>query len=426
MRDPNANRTDALNSSDDEAVVDVSDDGRIMDANRGFLEATGCDLDTIEGQQPSVAAGVAMASDLLDALDDGAFLEARYRKQDRGDSEVWVMHSHAHDRDEERPVKVAYWKGERDAQAETVSSESAANAADPTSEHFVNEQWRCVMFVAQHISDAALGESSLEETLGQSIDSFATLRKIIVRFGGEIVKKISERRALCIFPNTAAAVSAATALQETIREQTEYALPMSVAINEGSVVLEPNDVFGQAVNVAARVLERAKPGEILMTGSVDAVLAEDLQAKSRFLDRLSLKGIDKPVKVFELVWDEFDVTQSGPRDNLIEPMRLKLRLRGDEIYVDDRQWSVTIGRGDDVDLAVSDPMASRRHLRIEYRHGIFVLTDESANGTFLRLDDREIYLRRNEHAMLSGNGRIALGAAFEETSNIIEFDCELA
>ncbi|MBX6392125.1 MAG: adenylate/guanylate cyclase domain-containing protein, partial [Burkholderiales bacterium] len=68
----------------------------------------------------------------------------------------------------------------------------------------------------------------------------------------------------------------------------------------------------------------------------------------------------------------------------------------------------------------------RLHGRIEYRGGVFVLLDLSANGTFVHFDgDREFLLRRS-FVPLRGSGRIGLGlsttgAGAEEA---VEFRCE--
>jgi predicted component of type VI protein secretion system len=61
-----------------------------------------------------------------------------------------------------------------------------------------------------------------------------------------------------------------------------------------------------------------------------------------------------------------------------------------------------IGRDPDNEFVVTDPMASRVHARIEYRGGLFVLVDESLNGTYLTMGaKRELVLRRNEMALES-------------------------
>jgi len=85
---------------------------------------------------------------------------------------------------------------------------------------------------------------------------------------------------------------------------------------------------------------------------------------------------------------------------------------------------VVLGRDATADLVVADRMASRAHCEIEQRHHKFVLSDRSANGTFLSIDgDREIVLRREE-ALLRGHGFITLGQSRSTATEFVEFFCE--
>ena len=83
-----------------------------------------------------------------------------------------------------------------------------------------------------------------------------------------------------------------------------------------------------------------------------------------------------------------------------------------------------VGRDATADLVVPDRMASRTHCVIERRQDKFVLTDRSANGTFLSIDgDREIVLRREE-SLLRSHGYIALGQPRATATELVEFFCE--
>lgn len=104
--------------------------------------------------------------------------------------------------------------------------------------------------------------------------------------------------------------------------------------------------------------------------------------------------------------------------------RYVLQLRyGDKTYrTDDESESFVLGRGDNCDLVVNAKHVSRRHARIEWRLGEFVLIDESRNGTYVTTPEREgIHLRREE-IVLSGSGIISLGAPIEaDTEHLIHY-----
>ena len=69
-------------------------------------------------------------------------------------------------------------------------------------------------------------------------------------------------------------------------------------------------------------------------------------------------------------------------------------------------------------------MASRAHCEIERRQDKIVITDRSANGTFLTIHgDREIVLRREE-SLLQSHGFIALGQSRDTATEVVEFFCD--
>ncbi len=78
---------------------------------------------------------------------------------------------------------------------------------------------------------------------------------------------------------------------------------MRVGLNAGEPIAEDDDLFGTAVNEAARITAAAKGGEILVSN----VVRELAKGKDfLFADRgeASLKGFDEPVRLYEVRWRE--------------------------------------------------------------------------------------------------------------------------
>jgi class 3 adenylate cyclase len=100
------------------------------------------------------------------------------------------------------------------------------------------------------------------------------------------------------FDDPGHAVSCAVALQELCKiERTEGSElpPIRIGIHQGDAVHDHDDVLGQVVTVAARLLEIAKPHEIILTEPVaDGVAADRL---------VMLKGMSQPRHVLALHWD---------------------------------------------------------------------------------------------------------------------------
>jgi class 3 adenylate cyclase len=72
-------------------------------------------------------------------------------------------------------------------------------------------------------------------------------------------------------------------------------------MSAGEPVTERNDLFGAVVQLAARLCSRAEPGSVLVSSAVhDLALGKGFVFRKR--RRLSLKGFDEPVHIFEVVW----------------------------------------------------------------------------------------------------------------------------
>ena len=106
-------------------------------------------------------------------------------------------------------------------------------------------------------------------------------------------------------------VSAVAALQTAIEIQRQVTaapaemaaqLRVRIGIAAGEPVTERDDLFGAAVQLAARLCQRASPGSVLVSNGVEAlVLGKGFTFRKRAT--LRLKGFDEPVTAFELAWD---------------------------------------------------------------------------------------------------------------------------
>jgi adenylate cyclase len=112
--------------------------------------------------------------------------------------------------------------------------------------------------------------------------------------GGRIVKHLGDGM-LMTFPEPSGAVLAAVELVE------EGPAPLRVraGLHRGDVVVEGGDLVGHVVNVAARVTDSAKGGQVLITDNVrDALSADDVPQLSIGRSRArSLKGVDERITV---------------------------------------------------------------------------------------------------------------------------------
>jgi adenylate cyclase len=123
---------------------------------------------------------------------------------------------------------------------------------------------------------------------------------IIRSRGGRLVKRLGDGL-LLTFPEPDAAVLAGLELVRSAPGP----LRLRGGLHLGEVLAVPGDVIGHVVNVAARVTELARGGEILITSDVrDAIEAGGPRVRCSRVRRRSLKGIDAPVGVCRVLPDD--------------------------------------------------------------------------------------------------------------------------
>jgi class 3 adenylate cyclase len=140
----------------------------------------------------------------------------------------------------------------------------------------------------------AYTEQEGDETAGQLISEHQRIVGPIVRGrGGRIVKHLGDGL-LVTFPSAEAAVLAGLELVEAFDEP----LRMRVGMHTGEVLVMRNqDVLGHVVNVAARVVESARGGEVLATGEVRDAVGPLPGVQFGRLRRRGFKGLDGSVGV---------------------------------------------------------------------------------------------------------------------------------
>jgi class 3 adenylate cyclase len=244
--------------------------------------------------------------------------------------------------------------------------------------------------------------------------SLELMREAVLLFRGTVIRTQGDGM-LCIFPAAEAAVSAATEMQSAHRDQP---LRIKIGIHFGPVLRGAGgDVYGDAVNLAARIASMSRAGETLLTEQAAILLPQRLRQRTRLLDSTTLKGKREPVSIYLLV-DEADAGATileAPAPSFA-PRRtgvLELTYGEWKLRLSDSMPKVVLGRGRDCDLVVDGAFASRRHAAIELRRDRFVLTDQSTNGTYVTdgkdAEGAPVFVKR-ESTDLGADGSISLGA----------------
>ncbi len=281
-----------------------------------------------------------------------------------------------------------------------------------------------------------VGSTHLYERFGNerahaAVDGcISALKQITKQLGGRTVKTIGDEL-MAVFPDAEAACLAATDMQWKVAELPlidDARISIRIGFHYGAAMERDGDVFGDSVNVAARIAELAKGEQIITSAPAFNAISSMFTAGSRHLWQIQVKGRAEPVDVFEIMWNPAGDTTATISAQFTQPRipdQLRLIYHGKEVCVSPDRPVLSVGRDGVNELVVDDSKASRVHARIEWRRDKFVLADVSTNGTYVMSDRNiETCLRREEH-ILDGKGTISLGHSHESgPNNWVEFYCE--
>ena len=273
----------------------------------------------------------------------------------------------------------------------------------------------CAVMFADVAGSTKLYDELGDEKANSVISQVISMMQVSTEaFSGIVIKTIGDE-VMCRFDTADDAAKAAIQIQEKLELGLVQGTFVAVRIgfHSGAVIFrDDGDLFGDTVNVAARMAGIAKGRQIILTQSAAKELSEPYASKAREFDKIPVKGKAEELRVSELVWEEAGVTKMISIDSLNAHLNEELSLScgGNNKQMTLNSSSIQLGRSPDCDLVVNADLASRMHAKISVKRGKFVLADQSTNGTFVLADDgQESYLRREE-LVLNGSGIISLGS----------------
>ena len=268
------------------------------------------------------------------------------------------------------------------------------------------------------------GSATLSAALGDSAAAAAVsvchagLKAAVEKHRGTVVKTMGDELIAC-FDSADLALQAASAMQAFMRGQTG-GLALKAGFTFGPVIRDGQDIFGDTVNVAARMAAMANPRQILTTSQAVDGLSHVLRSTCRNLYTTTVKGRNEQISVYEAVWHrDKSITVVGDpgAGEASGPAMLRLSYRGQNWKLDERSDALHAGRDPASEIVVAGDKVSRHHARIFLRQGKFVIADQSANGTFVRVQQRaETQLNREEFILL-GRGSIGLGQSVADAGD---------
>ena len=145
---------------------------------------------------------------------------------------------------------------------------------------------------------------------------------IIQRFGGRIVGSAGDS-ILVEFASAVAAVESSVAVQNGMAERNaelpdKMRMLLRIGINIGEVIIDGEDIYGDGVNIAARMQEVSEPGGIAISGNVEEQIRDKLELTFADDGMHEVKNIAQPVHVWRWSLDESGTT--SPSDGASLPL----------------------------------------------------------------------------------------------------------
>ena len=265
-----------------------------------------------------------------------------------------------------------------------------------------------------------LGDAEALNVIGRCLNR---VDRAIVACGGVVVKTIGDEL-MATFDTAEMACHAAGVMQARIDGLPAIAgekMSIRVGFHHGSVLVDGADVYGNTVNIAARIAEVSQAKQVITSAETAQMLPAAVRKQIKTLEPIMVKGLRTPLDIVELAWrndagarlaqTNAPTPPVAPAAKKEEdsPVRVILRYGKQEVLLRGNAALVTLGRDQANDIVIHDPRASRQHASIELRNGSCILVDKSSNGTFVSSDKQNNLALHNEEAVLQGVGRICFG-----------------
>lgn len=281
------------------------------------------------------------------------------------------------------------------------------------------------------------GSTALYEDVGNVAalrlvsECLSLIRKSVDAHGGKFISSKGDD-VLCTFETPEAAINVGIEVLEAIRGGP---ISLHAGIDFGPVILARDDVFGDSVNMAARLSTLAKSGEIICSQAFYTQLEGSHRALLRFFGTRQFKGRDAvsnvylfsdapPGQVTEIMFSEASSGAGNGSESLdVTGARAALRF-GAETFVCRARKPVTLGRSFDQDLVVPLPWVSRSHAILEVQQEKVYLIDTSSSGTYLSFERGTPVLVRRETVLLTNSCSLSLARPPGE-EGAQEISCEL-
>lgn len=261
------------------------------------------------------------------------------------------------------------------------------------------------------------------------------IRGLVGDYGGSVVNTAGDS-VLALFSSAGKALHFAVEMQremsqESIWSSSDTPIAFRIGIAIGDTFTNESEVFGHSINLAARIQSVAKPGGICVSEMVYSSVRDWNGTKFRALGKKSLKNIDEPVEVYDVLFGD------EAQDSIAE-----LKLSGPRLETDVPYSSIAVlplanATGDPADLhlcqgIVTDIITNLsrfRNLKVIARHSTFLVCNQIQSLPEIGQQLGVRYLLTGSFRRIENQLRITIELVESETENIVwseRYDGQLA
>ena len=151
---------------------------------------------------------------------------------------------------------------------------------------------------ADVVGYSRLTGSDEEGTYRKVRESLDSITHLVGAHNGRVVNYAGDA-VLADFSSALDAVNCAVAIQKSLN-QAETGIQFRIGINLGDVIYDRENIFGDGVNIAARLEALAEPGGICISESIRGAVGTKLPYSYRFMGEQPVKNINQPVRAYHL------------------------------------------------------------------------------------------------------------------------------
>lgn len=172
----------------------------------------------------------------------------------------------------------------------------------------INSRQLAAILFADIAGYTALMQKDEQEALRKLQHFREDLETFVPKFGGQIIQFYGDG-CLMIFNSVVRAVNCCIQLQESLK--LEPHVPVRIGLHQGDIIMEGGNIFGNSVNIAARIESMSIPGAVLLSEKVRTELQNQPDIDLVSLGHFEFKNVEHAIEVFAIAQEGFPIPQKN-------------------------------------------------------------------------------------------------------------------